>query len=1117
MKPHQVRDYYSRLTEIDIGEVARDLLGGRITAESAGGLSIDCPHHSSQSRRSLQVRSDRRAWYCFGCGVGGDVLQLVEFVRSGKVTKGQTGEMPPSHREARDYLAARAGLPPLSKYGLSTEEISQIETNLHQESRIFSLLSELVSYYHARLRDSPKVLDWFRSKYAIGDETIDRLQIGFATSDPWNDSKGKPRRSASSYLASRTAGYTPEELAASGAFLPRDEGGFFPFFEKRIVFPYWSRGKVVYLIGRKTPWTPANRWEEPKYRKLPVHNPEKRPFVSPVIDNSHLFNEDALLGRPERVVITEGITDCISLLERGFSAITPATVRIAKHDWRKLVPKLKGVQRVFICQDNEVSNAGLIGALDTARLLAQEGIDARVAVLPLGEKQAAARQQLRERFGLTDDQLRNELPVSLSNEPAETQKERAELLANAKIDVNEYFASGRTAADFEQLLSQARSPIQFSIERIPPELPEEEREAILAPILKSVANEGALEQERLLRAIQERFGKSQLPLGALRKALRAAERKIEDQKREHEFSEGLSQEAAPGSCREAVDRAIAAMLKDGEDSVDYSEVAAAAFDWFRRHGAAFFKTPEGKPFFFFEQTLYWSDSLDHARFRAFSSFIQRHTGILLNVGVGRTFQEAFANLSFENGETREQFSWSHTDVENRTVFFSLNNPEREIVRISPSGIEVLRNGDNPGRVILDGAPKMSPIRYLPEADVSEANRLLKELILDNLTCQESDAPLILAWFSCFLLLDFVGTRPMARFEGATQSGKTTAVKLLSTLLYGQPEQKKSTDAANYTDGSKNPLIVLDNIEAKQMTDELTTFILTSITGIAKEKRKGGSDTENVIERTKCLLATTGIEPIGAELAEVLSRSLVFRFALGPAASDCFLEADVLTTIRKNRDLILSALFKKTSAVLGMIQAGAHVQVMKLIHRALGNHEKRRTNDYLALMYLMNLVGMEQADIDGFLTELAPGFARVIQSLNAVTSETARESNPTATILSALFRAHEIAKAVDRDSSGVPARSARADFLARYQLAFSDSGAIEGALARDLFIALTRCSRDYGLSFPVKSGQQFYQRFANDLRTIEANGFEILILTGRQRERRYSIRRVQAGSLGEEAA
>ncbi len=42
---------------------------------------------------------------------------------------------------------------------------------------------------------------------------------------------------------------------------------------------------------------------------------------------------------------------------------------------------------------------------------------------------------------------------------------------------------------------------------------------------------------------------------------------------------------------------------------------------------------------------------------------------------------------------------------------------------------------------------------------------------------------------------------MTRFEGPADSGKTTASKLISAMLYGEPKQKKSTGAANYIDGS----------------------------------------------------------------------------------------------------------------------------------------------------------------------------------------------------------------------------------------------------------------------------------------------------------------------------
>ena len=119
-----VHAYYRQVTDVDIGEIARELLAGRITQESAEHLFCDCPNHRSQSHRSLHVWLDKQGWFCHACGVGGDVLQLVEFIQHGVVTRGQSGSMPESHRQARDFLAARVGLPPLSQLGRSPEELA---------------------------------------------------------------------------------------------------------------------------------------------------------------------------------------------------------------------------------------------------------------------------------------------------------------------------------------------------------------------------------------------------------------------------------------------------------------------------------------------------------------------------------------------------------------------------------------------------------------------------------------------------------------------------------------------------------------------------------------------------------------------------------------------------------------------------------------------------------------------------------------------------------------------------------------------------------------------------------------------------------------------------------
>jgi len=207
--PVDVHSYYRQVTDVDIGVIARELLGGRITQDSRQTLFCDCPNHRSQSHRSLHIMLDKQGWYCFGCGVGGDVLQLVEFVHHGAVTRGQSGVMPESHRQARDFLAARAGLPPLSKFASGSAEEAEEAHRL--TLRVHEALTALAELYYQRLIGNAEALTWFRNKYGIGQETIERLKIGFADS-------GEP--GAARLLIEGPGAFTMRELAATSAFRP---------------------------------------------------------------------------------------------------------------------------------------------------------------------------------------------------------------------------------------------------------------------------------------------------------------------------------------------------------------------------------------------------------------------------------------------------------------------------------------------------------------------------------------------------------------------------------------------------------------------------------------------------------------------------------------------------------------------------------------------------------------------------------------------------------------------------------------------------------------------------------------------------------------------------------
>lgn len=88
----------------------------------------------------------------FRSDVGGDVFQLVEFIQSDVVSKGVHGPMPESHRTARDYLAAKVGLPPLSGAGFKKEELEEVEALRSETEDTQNALTKVVVNYRISYR-----------------------------------------------------------------------------------------------------------------------------------------------------------------------------------------------------------------------------------------------------------------------------------------------------------------------------------------------------------------------------------------------------------------------------------------------------------------------------------------------------------------------------------------------------------------------------------------------------------------------------------------------------------------------------------------------------------------------------------------------------------------------------------------------------------------------------------------------------------------------------------------------------------------------------------------------------------------------------------------------------
>jgi DNA primase len=872
-----VHAYYRQVTDVDIGEIAREMLAGRITQESATTLFCDCPNHRSQSHRSMHVWLDKQGWFCHACGVGGDVLQLVEFIQHGGVTRGQSGNMPESHRQARDFLAARVGLPPLSQLGRSPEELSAVEEDHCLTLRVREALTAVAGLYHGRLMRNADVLTWFREKYRIGEETAARLMIGFA------DNSGE---SVVRTLLDGPGAFTPRELTATSAFRPTAQDGLVPFFDGRIVFPYWSRGQVVFMIGRRTPWTPDHEWEKSKYKKLAVRNDRNNSHVAPCVRNDALYNEDVLLTRPERVIITEGVTDCISLMEHGFPVVSPVTVQIREADWERLLSKLAGVKTVFICQDNEVSDAGRQGALKTARVLAKHGIATRVAVLPLGEKQRTAREAL----------------AGLSEGSTETEA----LLADAKIDVNEFFAAGKTAADFEAILAAAETPLEMAIAKLDYGTPDEHLEDLLEPILQEVGQMGPIERERHLRLIQGRCGKSKLPVSVLRQQMKVV---VLDQNARNKHSRTRAGAAAGG---EPSSKAVFPRIQINDRQLrEIVSDAWLAIHRANQHGGAIYPHT---PFLFHRAGRLvrlvigeFGPEIDEMDEDAVFGLLAR------TADWHRTLDDAVVETSPPRDTARDMLAYP-----------DLHLPMLEGVISSPvfgrHGELIMTDGyHQDDRLWLSADPNLQ-LGNLPDEptaeDIATARTLLfDDLLVDFPFVDDSDrAHTIAAMILPFIRRMIDGATPMHLIEAPTMgSGKGLLANLISiaataaacearTLPESEDELRKMLTAELM---KGRPIVLLDNAnDRKQLHSSSLASVLTSVRWT---DRKLGESIMASVPNHAVWLMTANNPNLHLEITRRCIRLRIDPRVDRPWKRTAFKHPEITTWAKENRSALVGAI------------------------------------------------------------------------------------------------------------------------------------------------------------------------------------------------------------------
>ena len=383
----------------------------------------------------------------------------------------------------------------------------------------------------------------------------------------------------------------------------------------------------------------------------------------------------------------------------------------------------------------------------------------------------------------------------------------------------------------------------------------------------------------------------------------------------------------------------ATMAKDA-DPISMGEII---FKFFSHHGRFYYDISNTVYLIYQNKTYIVGNDT------AFNSLMLKMTRMIYSQAPGAQVWDSLKHIAYLNGRRIDMAQWIHTDVVKDTIYYNLNSPNNVILKVSRERIEEIQNGMNDDHILLSSTHKIAPFNFLPDTDIQEGFTALRELIFDNLAMTKQHRYLVLCWMLSGFCPDMAPYQFLMKFSGYASSGKSTAAKTLTALIYGNEQLSDPSGAAAFSSASQNPMLVIDNLEHKDLTRTMQKFLLLAATRGQKEKRKGGTDSDTVDESPRALICITAIEPF--TLSELISRTVDLQFDRRIHGSDNFHESDVLEQLKKKRNLIMSAILRFLQKEI-LPNLDQRKEFMTILNKQFKGHAKDRTNAYLALLMLI---------------------------------------------------------------------------------------------------------------------------------------------------------------------
>lgn len=320
----------------DLGELAASYMQLKRRGRNLVGL---CPFHGEKTP-SFNIYTENGSFYCFGCGVGGDVITFVKKIEN------------LDYMEAVKFLAERAGMSmPEDDYD---DSVSKLRTRIYEANR------EAARFFYAKLmsKEGSEGLAYLRNR-GLADTTIRHFGLGFAPDE---------RFALGNHLRSR--GFSENEMiAANLVFKSRSGNSVLDRFYNRVMFPIIDvRGNVIAFGGR------IMTDQKPKY----LNTSDTLVFNK----SYNLFSlNNAKNSKSDSLILCEGYMDVISLNQAGFTNAVATLGTALTADQAALMKRY--CKEVILCYDaDEAGQKATARAID---ILRRAGLVVKVISIPDGK------------------------------------------------------------------------------------------------------------------------------------------------------------------------------------------------------------------------------------------------------------------------------------------------------------------------------------------------------------------------------------------------------------------------------------------------------------------------------------------------------------------------------------------------------------------------------------------------------------------------------------------------------------------------------------------------------------------------------------------------------------